>query len=156
MSRISRRLVVPVAIASAVASVYLLNGMLSTVSAEEAKGTIVKSRQLAANAPKSGGNDEIAGILPAPLEPREVAQRVDALIDAELKQGKITPAPLTTDEDFLRRVTFDLAGTTPEPNVVSLFGLDPDKSKRSKTIDRLLDSADYARNWSQYWREVIY
>ncbi|MES2789657.1 MAG: DUF1549 domain-containing protein [Planctomycetota bacterium] len=104
----------------------------------------------------SAAETEIAGALPAPLAAREISERVDAIIDAELKQGKVVPAPLTTDEDFLRRVTFDLSGTTPAPNVVSLFGLDPDPGKRAHTIDRLLDSSEYARNWSQYWREVLY
>ena len=92
----------------------------------------------------------------APLSAADVARKVDLLIDAELAKTKVAPAPLTKDEDFLRRVAFDLTGTTPRPEEVTLFGLDPDPQKRSKLIDRLLQTDDYATNWTQYWREVIY
>ncbi len=153
MSRISRQFVALIAVALILALGATLNVTGPSAFAED---SVSKSPQVAANSPKPAADHEIAGILPAPLPTRDVSDRIDALIDADLKAGKITPASRTTDEDFLRRVTFDLAGTTPEPNVVSLFGLDPDAAKRSKTIDRLLESADYARNWSQYWREVLY
>lgn len=94
--------------------------------------------------------------LPAPQGVFEVAKQLDELILRDLERAKRQPASLTTAEDFLRRVTFDIAGTTPAPHEVTLFGLDPDPAKRSKAIDRLLASAGYARNWAQYWREVIY
>src|SRR5438046_560844 len=42
-----------------------------------------------------------------------VSRQVDELILAELANSKVEPALRTTDEDFLRRVTFDLAGTVP-------------------------------------------
>lgn len=112
--------------------------------------------QITPQAPASNTSDEIEAQLPVPQAAEDVARKLDELIAAELQQGQLEPAKLTTDEDFLRRITFDLTGTTPEPNVVSLFGLDPDPAKRVKTIDRLLNSAGYARNWSQYWREVLY
>ncbi|MDB5338584.1 MAG: h, partial [Planctomycetaceae bacterium] len=150
------RFAVVFAVATTFALSVMLNFMVPAASAEDAGLPNTKSPQIAANSPKSKTDNEIAGILPAPLPTRDVSDRIDSLIDADLKAAKLTPAARTTDEDFLRRVTFDLAGTTPEPNVVSLFGLDPDMAKRSKTIDRLLESADYARNWSQYWREVLY
>lgn len=155
MSRISRRFAVLFAVAAITPLGVMLALVAPAVSAEDA-GSNPKSPPIAANSPKSKSDNEIAGILPSPLPTREVSDRIDALIDADLKSGKVTPAARTTDEDFLRRVTFDLAGTTPQPNVVSLFGLDPDPAKRAKTIDRLLESPDYARNWSQYWREVLY
>ena len=156
MFRINRWFAVLFFTATSVVLIMLLSRVESIAAAQEAKLPVSKPSQVAAKSPNSGTDREIAGALPTPLAARDVSQRIDALIDADLKQGKLTPAPQTTDEDFLRRVTFDLAGTTPEPNVVSLFGLDPDPAKRSKTIDRLLESADYARNWAQYWREVLY
>jgi hypothetical protein len=85
-----------------------------------------------------------------------VAREIDRLILEELAKSKTAVAPLAQEEDFLRRVTFDLAGTTPSPRDVTLFGLDPDPAKRVKTIDRLLDSPAFAKNWGQYWREVIF
>jgi hypothetical protein len=95
-------------------------------------------------------------VLPTPLSAVEVADQVDQLILKDLKSAKVEPAPEASAEDFLRRVTFDIAGTAPEPERVKHFARDSDQAKRANAIDRLLASDDYARNWAQYWREVIY
>jgi hypothetical protein len=94
-----------------------------------------------------------------PLESKDalaVAARVDELINGELKKAKATIAPRCSDEDFLRRVSFDLTGTVPTTQDVTLFGLDPDPNKRQKVIDRLLNTDDYALNWTRYWRDVVF
>jgi hypothetical protein len=85
-----------------------------------------------------------------------VAKQVDEQIEAELKKSGITPAPLASDEDFLRRVTFDLAGRMPTTSEVLLFGLDSTPGKRQAVIEQLLKSDDYGINWARYWRDVIY
>ena len=92
----------------------------------------------------------------AKLSANKAAARIDQLLEAELAERGVEPAPLVNDEDFLRRVTFDLAGTVPSSVDLTLFMLDPDPQKRSKLIDRLLESAEFAENWAAYWREVIY
>lgn len=84
------------------------------------------------------------------------AQKVDQLIEAELQKSKIKPANLANDEDFLRRVTFDLAGRMPTSSEVILFGLDSKPDKRKTRINELLNSESYAVNWARYWRDVIY
>ena len=83
-----------------------------------------------------------------PLESSTVSRRVDALISLELSQAKVVPASKTSDEDFLRRVTFDLAGTAPTPAEVDVFGIDPDPQKRSRVIDcsRLTIMPEIGRN----------
>jgi hypothetical protein len=85
-----------------------------------------------------------------------VAAAVDKLILENLTESGTQPAPRTSDEDFLRRIHFDIAGTVPTAREVTLFGLEPDPNKRAKVIDRLLESEDYAHNWAQYWRDVIF
>lgn len=91
-----------------------------------------------------------------PMLSEVAAARVDQLILAELNKNGIKPSPKTRDEDFLRRVTYDIQGVPPLPHEVTLFELNPDPQKRAKAIDRLLSSPGYARNWAQYWREVIF
>lgn len=88
--------------------------------------------------------------------PREAAARVDELINTDLKTAKATVSPRCSDEDFLRRVTFDISGTSPSVQEVTLFGLDSDSNKREKAIGRLLASREYAENWARYWRDVIF
>jgi hypothetical protein len=85
-----------------------------------------------------------------------VAAAVDKLILANLSESGTQPAPRTSDEDFLRRIHFDLAGTVPGAREVTLFGLDPDPQKRDKVIERLLKSDEYSHNWAEYWRDVIF
>jgi hypothetical protein len=88
--------------------------------------------------------------------PAEVAAEVDRLVGDELKANEIEPAGISADEDFLRRVTLDLAGTLPLSRDVTLFGLNPDQAKREQAIDRLLESDEYAAAWARYWRDVIF
>jgi len=87
----------------------------------------------------------------APLQ----AGEIDRLVSAELRKANITPAPLTSDEQFLRRVYLDVTGRLPMPADVTEFGADQAADKRARVIDRLLASEEYAKHWAQYWRTVI-
>lgn len=86
---------------------------------------------------------------------QRVAAEADRLLERALRKAGQQPAPLADDADFLRRVTLDLAGRIPTPREIMLFGLDPSPEKRSRVIDRLLQSDGYARNWAGYWRDVV-
>ena len=83
------------------------------------------------------------------------AGEIDRLVSQELSKAKIKPAPLTTDEQFVRRVWLDLTGSLPMPADVKEFLASRDPKKRAKLIDRLLGSEEYARHWAHYWRNVI-
>lgn len=88
-----------------------------------------------------------------PITPR----KVDDLIAAELRAGSpsVEPAPLTTDEQFIRRVTLDLTGQLPSPAQVAEFVAAEEADKRGKLIDDLLESDAYARHWARFWRDVV-
>jgi hypothetical protein len=85
------------------------------------------------------------------LEPGEI----DRLVARELEQSKVKPAPLTTDEQFIRRVSLDLTGKLPSPSEVTAFVSNSDPNKRSRLIDECLASDGFARHWAAYWRDVI-
>jgi hypothetical protein len=91
--------------------------------------------------------------------PREpiTSRKVDDLIAAELRAGSqsFEPAPLTTDEQFIRRVTLDLTGRLPIPDQITEFVSAGETDKRSKLIDSLLQSEAYARHWARFWRDVV-
>jgi hypothetical protein len=103
--------------------------------------------------PKSSvlNNDAWASAPVAPIKSSEI----DALVLKELKESGVKPAPLTTDEQFLRRITLDLTGELPVPADVTEFVADKDSHKRAKLIDKLLAGDEYARHWARYWRDVI-
>jgi hypothetical protein len=86
-----------------------------------------------------------------PLQPGEI----DRLLEKEFAARRITPAPLTSDEQFLRRVRLDLTGQLPTVAEIEQFAADKDPAKRAKLVDKLLDSDEYARHWARYWREVV-
>ena len=86
-----------------------------------------------------------------PIKPGEI----DQLIGHELEESKISPAPPTTDEQFIRRATLDLTGALPTTEELQNFLADTQADKRARLIDRLLDSEAYARHWARYWREVV-
>jgi hypothetical protein len=90
----------------------------------------------------------------APLAVAEPAE-IDRLVAHELRSDNLDPAPLTTDEQFIRRATLDLTGQLPLPADVTEFVADRDANKRAKLVDRLLDSDEYTRHWAGYWRDVI-
>jgi hypothetical protein len=83
------------------------------------------------------------------------SREIDELVARELRESKIEPAPLTTDEQFLRRVTLDLTGKLPTPSQVDAFAAGSDPGKRANVIDKLLDSEACAEHWARYWRDVI-
>ena len=85
----------------------------------------------------------------------ETARTVDEQLARHFADNGVAPTGLVSDEDFLRRVSLDLAGVLPAPHEVTLFGLNPEADKRSHRIDALLDSQDYARNWGSYWKDVV-
>ena len=89
-------------------------------------------------------------------KPRDVANKVDQQILAELQKAGVKVADRCSDEDFLRRASLDIIGQLPTPADVIAFRNDTDAEKRTKLIDKLIDSPDFGVNWSRYWRDVIY
>jgi hypothetical protein len=90
----------------------------------------------------------------APTTPLTAAE-IDRLVSQQLAKANIKPAPLTTDEQLIRRVWLDLTGSLPMPADVKEFLADRRPRKRALLIERLLASDEYARHWAQYWRNVI-
>jgi hypothetical protein len=67
----------------------------------------------------------------------------------------VEPAPLTSDVEFVRRIYFDVIGKPPTSEQVQFFVRDRAKDKRSKLVEDLLGTSEYAENWAKYWRDVI-
>ncbi|GIW81030.1 MAG: hypothetical protein KatS3mg105_2837 [Gemmatales bacterium] len=80
---------------------------------------------------------------------------LDQLVAEELRSATLKPAPVASDENFVRRVTLDLTGRLPLPADITEFIADKNSDKRARLIDRLLASEEYAQHWSRYWRDVV-
>lgn len=81
---------------------------------------------------------------------------LDKSLEFELRPVASDLAPPASDEVFLRRVSIDLTGALPTDAAVRAFVADTDRHKRSKKIDELVASKDYARNWAKFWRHIIF
>lgn len=81
----------------------------------------------------------------AHLHAQALHQKIDQLIAAGHPNYASESAPLSTDAEFLRRVTLDLAGTIPTSQEVRAFLADRSPEKRTRRIDQLLAAPGYAR-----------
>jgi hypothetical protein len=82
---------------------------------------------------------------------------IDALVDEKLKQMKILPSPLCSDEEFIRRVYIDLIGLPPRTDEVRAFLADtrPGPLKRNELVDRLIASPDFVEQWTNKWADLL-
>lgn len=78
---------------------------------------------------------------------REVMQRLQA--------GKIPVAPLSTDEEFFRRINLDLTGRIPTAKEVRSFVADKSPRKRDAVIDRLLHSPEFVDKWTLWMGDLF-
>ncbi|HWL10982.1 MAG TPA: DUF1553 domain-containing protein [Planctomicrobium sp.] len=72
-----------------------------------------------------------------------------------IDEKELTPAPLTSDEQFLRRIYLDLVGVPPTVNEAQKFLLDSAPDKRTRLIDQLLADDRVADHWVSYWQDVL-
>jgi len=68
---------------------------------------------------------------------------VDEKVFANLRKLNVHPSRLTTDGEFLRRLSLDLRGKLPEPAEIDAFAKDSAPDKRAKIIDSYLDSPEF-------------
>ncbi len=90
-----------------------------------------------------------------PREPDQVAAEIDRLVNAKLKDAKISASPQADDAEFLRRVYLDITGSVPPVAKTRAFLADTAADKRNKLIDELLASHEYGDHFSQYWHELL-
>jgi hypothetical protein len=98
--------------------------------------------------------------VPAPVEPGFVYPAVpevnfiDREVFAKLRLLNIVPSPLSTDAEFLRRVTLDAIGTLPTPEEVRAFLADSSPDKRLRKIDGLLSHPMHAALWATKFCDI--
>ena len=73
----------------------------------------------------------------------------------KLEALHIPPSSDAGDAAFLRRAFLDATGTLPAVAVAESFLADKDAAKRSKLVDRLLDSPEYVDYWAYKWSDLL-
>jgi Protein of unknown function (DUF1549)/Protein of unknown function (DUF1553) len=80
---------------------------------------------------------------------------VDTLVHKKLKDLRIAPSELCTDEAFIRRVYIDVIGLLPTPEEYDRFMKNPATNKRDVLVDELLGRKEFAELWVMKWAELL-
>src|SRR5262249_53143513 len=80
---------------------------------------------------------------------------IDDEIFNKLSSLKVASAPVSSDEEFLRRVTLDLTGRIPSSADVRAFLADTSSGKRSALINKLLYSPEFADKWTMWLGDLV-
>ncbi len=92
----------------------------------------------------------------APVSATRVLRNpVDQEIFAKMSADGVTPAPRSSDAEFLRRVTLDLAGRIPTPAEVTDFLADARSDKRDRLVDALLASPAFVDKWTMWFGDLV-
>lgn len=82
------------------------------------------------------------------------SNEIDRLVNIKLRQLNIPCSPLSSDEEFLRRVTLDTIGKLPSAEEVLEFCQQKSPDKREQLIDRLLSHPSHATLWASRMCEI--
>lgn len=102
--------------------------------------------------------ERVARTLPPPaagalaLTPRNF---VDRRIFTKLREEGVAHAALTSDAEFLRRVTLDLTGRIPSARDIRDFEANTAPDKRDRTIDRLLETEEFVDKWAYFFMDLF-
>ncbi len=79
---------------------------------------------------------------------------IDREVFARLRRLNMVPSDLSSDEEFLRRVTIDTLGCLPSPEEIRAFLADKSPDKRAKKIDALLAHPLHAALWATKFSDI--
>jgi hypothetical protein len=94
-----------------------------------------------------------------PAEPRTRDQKwakngIDRFVLARLEEAKLTPAPEADRCTLARRLSLDLTGLPPKPELVEAFVADKNADAYEKLVDRFLASPQYGEHRARYWLDA--
>ncbi len=85
-----------------------------------------------------------------------LAKVIDAEITKKLATAKLTASALSSDEEFLRRVSLDITGVIPSAEKAKAFIDDKSPDKRAKLIDELLADPRFGRRMADIWTAKLF
>ena len=92
--------------------------------------------------------------VPAVRNSDRVRSAIDAFVLRKLKADGFSLSPDADRVTLLRRVSFDLLGLPPTPEMVQQFVEDGSPDAYERMVDRLLASPDYGDRWGRHWLDV--
>lgn len=97
-------------------------------------------------------------VLPADLQytaPEVTGNYIDELVGKKLRQVRITPSPICSDDEFLRRATIDITGLLPTEAEYHTFIADVAPDKREALVNRLLEQKEFSEIWAMKFAQLL-
>lgn len=89
--------------------------------------------------------------LPEVARPAWVRNEIDHFVLARLEAAGLEPAPEADRSTLIRRVSLDLTGLPPAPEMVTAFLADPAADAYERVVDRLLEMPAWGEHRARYW-----
>ncbi len=94
------------------------------------------------------------GALPEVKNTAWVRNPIDRFVLAKLEEKKIAPAGEASRLTLLRRVSLDLTGLPPKPEMARSFLADMRPDAYERVVDQLLVSPHYGERWARQWLDL--
>jgi hypothetical protein len=88
-------------------------------------------------------------------ECREAADKIDALVEANLAKQGMTPNPPADDYVLVRRIFVDTIGAIPNMQATTTFADSRQVHKQEELIDSLLSSYGYVSHMYNFWAAIL-
>jgi hypothetical protein len=149
---------------SLLVGVLLLGGLFAMMSRHETTSAAPPAREVKDAKNKDKAAKESAVRWPEPIKLTLVAKNdeelssltemvstINKLSEAKWKENKIVPSRFADDYEFIRRASLDIIGRIAKPEEIREFLKDPKETRRSKLVNRLLESDEYPKHWADLW-----
>ncbi|HEY2830305.1 MAG TPA: DUF1549 domain-containing protein [Thermoanaerobaculia bacterium] len=87
--------------------------------------------------------------------PLPVVNFIDSDLFDAMRAAGVQPTTLSSDPEFLRRISLDLTGQVPDSATVVAFINDKTADKRAKKIDELLASDAFVDRWTMWFGDLV-
>ncbi|MEX2176137.1 MAG: DUF1553 domain-containing protein [Pirellulaceae bacterium] len=92
--------------------------------------------------------------LPAVKNAAWVRNPIDAFVLAKLEAQNLSPAPEADRRTLARRLSLDLTGLPPSPQLVEEFVADSSPSAYENLVDKLMQSKQWGEHRGRYWLDA--
>ncbi|MEY4185262.1 MAG: hypothetical protein RIT02_296 [Planctomycetota bacterium] len=83
------------------------------------------------------------------------ASGVDVYVLQGLQRQGLSPNPVATKRDQIRRLYLDMLGLLPEPQEVFEYERDERPEAWEQLVERVLSSSHYGERWARYWLDLV-
>jgi hypothetical protein len=128
---------------------YLIVGLLL------AFGLPVRADETTKPAPPTPAESKTAAAVVGKSANAETVHLINEKLAEKWQANKLTPSPRCSDHEFIRRASLDIIGRIATPKEVSQFFKDAPEVRRAWLVERLLKSADYAKNFANTWTVLL-